>query len=124
MFKVLTSIILILLLAAQTFKDGVIVLDYYANTSSFAKSCVNKDKPKLHCNGKCQMMKKLQEEERKSQQVPERRVENEISICVKSFFIIETLQPLKLVPEQKTFYRSKGHSANYNVEIFHPPKIC
>ena len=41
------------------------MMDYYANTAAYAKNCINKAKPKLHCNGKCQAMKKIQEEEKK-----------------------------------------------------------
>ena len=80
MLKTIVSILLILAFTAQTFKGGMVVMNYYANTEAFAKNCVNKAKPKLHCNGKCQMMKKMQEEERKDQQVPERKAENKLEV--------------------------------------------
>ncbi len=41
----------------------------------------------MHCNGKCQMMKKLQQQEKSDQGNPERKMENKIEvISAKSFF--------------------------------------
>jgi hypothetical protein len=123
MFKPITSIILIFVLAAQTFKGEVMVVNYYTNTAAFAKNCINEARPKLHCNGKCQLMKRLQEEEKKNEQVPERTIENEVTICLKSFFVEGPLLPIKFVSEQGAFYRPKGKYTNHNVDIFHPPKF-
>ena len=33
----------------------------------YAKNCINKARPKLHCNGKCQMMKKMRKRKKKKQ---------------------------------------------------------
>jgi len=72
---------------AQTFSKSFIVADYYMNTGAFAKNCVNKAKPKMHCNGKCQMMKKLKEQEKKEEQAPERKTELKTDVLSsKSFF--------------------------------------
>lgn len=62
--------------AVQTFERAVIVINYYTNTASFAKNCENKAKPMLHCNGRCQMLKKLKQEENKDKQNPERKNDN------------------------------------------------
>src|SRR5205085_1919482 len=36
------------------------LIDYYANRDFFAEVlCINKDKPALHCNGRCVLMQKL-----------------------------------------------------------------
>jgi hypothetical protein len=57
----------------QFFYSPLLLLDYYLNISSYQKECVNKAKPMLHCNGKCQLMKKLSQEEGKSNKNPQRR---------------------------------------------------
>lgn len=58
---------LMLLMLAQTFSKWAVVIEYNLNRDYVAKNlCVNKAKPKLHCNGKCQMMKKLAEEEKQN----------------------------------------------------------
>jgi hypothetical protein len=33
------------------------------NLEAYKKACVNKAKPMMHCNGKCQMLKKLKKQE-------------------------------------------------------------
>ena len=61
---------------AQSFDRVLIVADYFTRTSSYAKNCENKKKPQMHCQGKCQMMKKLEQQEKDNQSFPERRMEN------------------------------------------------
>jgi hypothetical protein len=56
--------LLMLLMLAQSFGKCFVVIEYNLNKDFIAKNlCVNKAKPKMHCNGKCQMMKKMAEEE-------------------------------------------------------------
>lgn len=62
------STILIIALLAQTFSQGVYYLDYSINKAAYIKNCVNKARPMLHCNGKCQLMKKIEAEEKQNQQ--------------------------------------------------------
>jgi hypothetical protein len=92
MIRFTAAILLIFAFAIQTFKGGFVIFDYYANTAAFAKNCINKAKPKLHCNGKCQMMKKMQQEEQKDQQTPERKFENKIEVLSSKYFIT-TIHP-------------------------------
>lgn len=87
MLRYLTAILFLTAFASQTFQQAIIVVDYYANTAAYVKSCENKAKPQLRCKGKCQMMMKLQEEEKKSGQVPERKLENKNEVVsFKSFY--------------------------------------
>jgi len=44
----------------QTFSQVVVVAEYYANKNYIAKNlCKNRDKPMMHCDGKCCLKKKL-----------------------------------------------------------------
>lgn len=54
----------------------LVVGDYYINTGSYAVNCENKAKVEMYCNGKCQMTKKLKQEEEKDKNNPQRKVEN------------------------------------------------
>jgi hypothetical protein len=57
--------ILFICLLVQVFNKWLIVFDYRLNKDFIAKNlCENKAKPKMHCNGKCQLMKKLAAEEK------------------------------------------------------------
>ncbi len=88
LLKQITAFLFIAAFAAQTFNKAFVVVDYFANTRAYAKNCENKARPQLHCNGKCQMMKKLKQEEKKDEQNPERKVEtkNEYVLSSKSFY--------------------------------------
>jgi hypothetical protein len=58
--KFIASTIFILLLLTQIFSKWLMVIDYTINKDYIAKNlCENRNKPTLHCNGKCQLMKKM-----------------------------------------------------------------
>ncbi|PJJ74495.1 hypothetical protein BXY57_0053 [Thermoflavifilum aggregans] len=56
--------ILVLAILLQTFSKGVIILDYRINIRYIATHlCVNRDRPELHCNGKCFLKKQLEKDQ-------------------------------------------------------------
>ncbi len=122
MFKRITAILLLLAFSAQTFSSPFIMLDYYLNTAAFAKNCINKAKPKLHCKGKCQAMKKMREEEKKEQQNNERGNEYKVQqvLSSRSFFypvIITVQSSVKIMANNNSVLPEDTYSA-----IFHPPQ--
>jgi hypothetical protein len=65
--KFIAATIFILLLLAQVFSKWLMVIDYTVNKDYIAKNlCENRRRPALHCNGKCQLMKKMALEEDQS----------------------------------------------------------
>lgn len=60
------------MLTVQIFQGVFIVLNYYTHQQDYAALCVNKDKPEMHCNGKCQMDKQLQTSQHKQQDRPDK----------------------------------------------------
>ena len=63
------------------------MVGYYLNKEAYAKNCVNKTKPISKCHGKCQMAKKILEQEKQDEQAPERKPENKFhSLYFKSHF--------------------------------------
>ena len=115
-----TGIILLLAFVAQTFSKTFIVAGYYANKAAYAKNCENKARPKMNCNGKCQVMKKLQQEEKQDKQNPDRKTDHKEEILSsKSFFTtlhcsilsIQTLYPVL----------DESEAAEMPRTIFHPP---
>lgn len=51
-----------------------VMLDFYLNQEYIVKNlCVNRNKPAMHCNGKCHLSKKLKEEDKRDQDNPERK---------------------------------------------------
>ena len=121
MARYLASICLIIAFAAQTFHQGIIVLSYYTNGIVYARTCENKARPTMHCNGKCQMMKKLQEEEKKGEQAPERKLVNNVEVLSsKSHFALlpsPAVRLLSILPGSEAHLLPQDYAAC----IFHPP---
>jgi hypothetical protein len=62
--KFIAIFLFLFLLIAQTFSKWLVVLDYTINKEYISKNlCENRSKPTMHCNGKCQLMKKMAAEE-------------------------------------------------------------
>lgn len=113
---------LLIAFAASTFSRVFVVADYYTNTAMYAMNCVNKAKPKLHCNGKCQMMKRLQQEDNKDQQNPDRKMENKggVDISSRSFFSNQLNAGYSIIATSYTIFNT-GTPVAYSNNIFHPP---
>lgn len=58
---------LVFLVATQAFSKWVLLLEFKWNQDFIAKNlCENRTRPKLKCGGKCQLMKRLAEEEKEN----------------------------------------------------------
>ncbi len=114
------AFILIIAFFAQSFSKGLIIANYYSNTQAYAKNCINKAKPKMHCNGKCQMMKKLKQEENKDSQNPDRK--NEVKTDVLFFAQIKTQFNYQRILNKRQFpivqYKL---TQDISADFFHPP---
>ncbi|MFT3681227.1 MAG: hypothetical protein QM791_13205 [Ferruginibacter sp.] len=123
MLKQVTAFVLLTAFAIQTFSKAFIVFDYLTNTKSFAKNCENKARPKMHCNGKCQMMKKLKQEEKKDEQSPERKAEhkNEYVLSSKSFYPVIAFNTKELKQSFSLF--NTGSEVKMPRSLLRPP-IC
>lgn len=110
---------MLLSLLLQTFQVFAIVGEYYLNTSAYAKNCINKARPQMHCNGKCQMMKKIKQEEKKSAQVPEKSFNKNEVISSKSFFTtLSFLYTGRMIPYIGLL---PSFPVSRSYPFFHPP---
>jgi hypothetical protein len=123
MLRQIAAIFLLFAFSAQVFNRAVIVLDYYTNTAFFAKNCENKARPVLHCNGKCQMMKKIKEEENREKNNQQQKTDNKDEVVSsKSFFATVSLQ--NIIPG-----RMFAPAINFPIPagirtgVFHPPGL-
>ncbi|HTR31932.1 MAG TPA: hypothetical protein VMH27_21815 [Puia sp.] len=75
-FKQCIAFLLLVCVILQTFSQAVICVDFYANREYIARNlCVNRNKPAMHCNGHCQLCKRLVHEEgNKDKSSPERKI--------------------------------------------------
>lgn len=76
----------------------------------------------MNCNGKCLLMKKLKEQEKKEQQAPERKMDIKVDYAyTRSLFILKPIEAT--VVSHYHFSRENllhGHCDN----IFHPPSVA
>lgn len=101
-----------------------VVADYFLNTAKYAKNCENKAKPMLHCDGKCQLMKKIKAEEKKDQENPERKTENknEITLFPNSSFASIILPAIESTSASIISRPADGNCVDRSLDIFHPPR--
>ncbi len=121
LYRRITSLLLILAFLANTFSYYVFYADYYINKSPYIANCVNKDKPWMHCNGKCQLHMQIDKQQNNSdKQVPERKSGNDGPLACNSFFAdVPELSGLLIVrcyPEYAT-----GNIISMPQNFFHPP---
>lgn len=119
--------ILMTLVFTQTFSKWMVVFEYNFNKDFIAqKLCVNKAKPQLHCKGKCQMMKRLAEEEKQNSSdttnntfkvsIPEVLFSNEINQPAIPMLALSTF----LYNEEPPVFIHRAPS----FPIFHPPSLA
>ena len=86
----LIAYFLTMLLLFQTMGQELLVLDYAMNKAEITQRyCVNKDRPQLHCDGKCYLASKLRRSAKRESKAP-----NSAPVKIK----FEALMPLRLVP--------------------------
>jgi len=102
------------------------VVDYLVNYDYVSKVlCVNKDKPMLHCNGKCHLMKELakaaeNEKPLNSEKKSILKQETETLYCevIAAFF---SLTYLLDTSRNKVAHYSNLYTSIASSSVFHPP---
>lgn len=122
MLKQCTALVLLLATIATTFRKAVIVADFYANQDYIAKNlCENRDKPMMHCCGRCQLRKRLNREADQDKNNPEQRLENRQEVLFldrsTTAAVVPTLSYVD-VPYPSYFV---GDPVDRASGIFHPP---
>ena len=107
---------------AQTIGNGFYIADYYMHYEKYAKNCINKTRPKLHCNGKCQLMKKIQEYEKSEKEKSEKEFSGRIHINLtdKNYFF--TVNDINTADQPiQPLYRNTIELSSFTSPVFHPP---
>ncbi|MBI1344358.1 MAG: hypothetical protein GC171_15665 [Terrimonas sp.] len=120
--KKIAAFILLVSFMASSFYQAILVLDYRINTAAYARNCINKYKPQLHCNGQCQLMKKIQQQENKEQKSPALKLANKTEvISARTYFLLPEFLPGIEKTEYFTF--SDTRTFDQPTFIFHPPLV-
>ena len=120
----MAAFLLLLVFFAQAFNRYLLVADYYVNTSAYIANCVNKDRPWMHCNGRCQFCKKLhQQNNSEDKQTPERKSGNNANETLYSSSSFTDFTALHFVAPVNLHYPefSAGRPVGMPRTFFHPP---
>lgn len=122
LFKRATAIFLLLIFFCQSLNRLVVYAGFYANQRFIEQYlCENRDRPMMHCNGHCQLNKKLADDDKQNAQTPAQKSADEMS----DFFIHSAaVQPTVFIEKvAKPFcaeYRPL-HLQTFTRSAFHPP---
>ena len=107
----------------ETFYGDILIADYYSNTAGFAANCVNKNKPKMHCNGKCQLQKKMNEANNNDkQQTTRKNAADANTLSSKTSFEFIACPP-NVANKQEFVIINEGAPVDIAASFFHPPCI-
>ncbi len=118
------ALILLITFSLQSFYSASVTAWFFVNRASIAKEkCVNKEKPQLHCNGKCYLSKKLKETEEKKDENSSQQIKQwvETAPCI----ITSINFTLQYAYENGISYSelTDAYSFSHFSEIFHPPSV-
>ena len=124
-FKRLKQVVSILLLASfitVNFSKVIIWTEYQLNKTEITqKYCVNKDKPNMHCCGKCHLKKQLalDEEKQKSPAMPD--VKNDIQLFGTNTII--SIHHIDGASSELNSLYSDGVLIGVHSSVFRPPLV-
>lgn len=111
-------------LFTQSMSKGIIMLSYFTNKQAYERYCVNKARPQLHCDGKCQMSKKIKAEEERDQKDPlKHSLSSEISLINENHFVTIHPEFVASTGSNNLCPHSIGNVQERSRSFFHPPDI-
>src|SRR6185437_2100464 len=116
------SIILLFAFITVNFSKVFIWLIYELNKTEITeKYCVNKDKPQMHCCGKCLLKKKLAEDEEKQKSPAMPDIKNDIQLYNTSYFVTIDTKASTFSVINSPY--SGATSLVAHSSVFHPPQV-
>lgn len=122
LLKTIFTYFLLFLFSIQSFEVLIITLNFKLNRDFYEEICENRDKPEMHCNGKCHLKKQIQESRQKESSKETGKQEREPSVFVPTckishsspilYQVTTLLIQRQLLPSQVRYF-----------DIFHPPRI-
>lgn len=127
--KKILAFIFLFVFTLQSFANSLVIFNFKIHQAKIAKTtCVNRFRPQMHCNGKCQLMKQLKALEQKQSGTNEEPKSNGIKLLENYFTsLLQFAESNSIyINKNKTnSYIYDGYSHHYFSEIFHPPAfIC
>ncbi|MGF6846302.1 hypothetical protein QFZ51_001537 [Chitinophaga sp. W3I9] len=119
--KGLGIICIFLGLLLQNFSRSVVFVQFKVNQSYIASVlCENKNKPQMHCNGRCHLKKELDRDAQQDKNNNTGKDKYEV-------MFVETLQSFHTTPPVNqlvfTSYYKAPHPHTLILSVFHPPQL-
>ena len=117
------NIALILLVFLNGMGYTLIQVHFYLQREQItALYCVNKGKPEMECNGKCELGRRLSDAKKQPKNGEEITLE-ELSLV----YALERNEPMPLLPLELIITRYLVHDSNFRIaelnwDFFHPPQ--
>ncbi|MBN8877344.1 MAG: hypothetical protein J0I32_07345 [Sphingobacteriales bacterium] len=118
----IAAAILLLAFLGQTFNQGFYYVGYVINKAEYMRNCENKYRPMLHCDGKCQLMKKIQAQQKKEQeQYPEMKLAAKAEVISSKSSFLLTVPQICITVEREYESGDTGAPVDRASSFFHPP---
>jgi len=115
------AIILFVAVLVQAFSQVVIVASFFANQDFIAKNlCENRDKPQMHCNGKCCLKKKMEKNAQNESSQSGKKYQQVLNIFC-STNKIEAPSIQIMLTRAKYFNHDETMISSFHHSVFHPP---
>ena len=85
--------------------------------------CENRDRPELHCEGTCQLTKRLHEQERREEERRTVQVEVALSVTACLTACAEVSAPVARPPAAWTAGLARDTGTEADRGVFHPPRV-
>ncbi|QES89585.1 hypothetical protein [Rhizosphaericola mali] len=107
----------------MSFSKAFVIVDFYANRSEIElKYCVNKNRPLLHCNGHCFLMKALKKEQQQEKDLGDSFSKVNSLICQHYFSSVQNISPKYTIKSERLFLHDSPIWQLYVVDpLLKPP---
>lgn len=120
--KRIVAIQLLLIILFQCSFKTAITVSFFMNKDYIARIlCINKDKPRLNCNGKCYLQKQLEKEKKSELPIPGISKDKTETIFILSSDIFHVVNNTKYTVCENEPPAIQGRQ--FSREIFHPPSL-
>ena len=105
----------------QCFSKMIVVAEFYANRDYIARNlCVNRFNTAVHCEGRCQLDKRILQEEKSSGDKEVRQESRNEVLSSKSFFA-NAVAPVVIFVDRVYPIVQASQPVDRPLSIFHPP---
>lgn len=112
---------LLVALTMQSFYRTIMTMEYQLHLPDYLAKCINRDRPQLHCNGQCVLMKKINEKEK--EETKKNLVVYEYSALYmhKEHAVFQLYQPLEEISSMHFSPYLIDYRFSFNNPVFRPP---